>query len=60
MNYPKDHPIWPIVSSVVYLSFATLFLYLNASNFDSTEVITLGQIALASGGIEVVKKKLAK
>ena len=59
MNYPKDHPVWPIISSVVYLLFATLFLYLNASNFDSTELKTLGEIALASGAIEVVKKKLS-
>jgi hypothetical protein len=57
-NYPKDHPVWTILTHAVYLGFATLFMWLNASNFDSTEWMTLGQIGVAAGGIEIVKKKI--
>jgi hypothetical protein len=56
-KYPKDHPVWTILTHSVYLGFATLFMWLNASNFDSTEWKTLGQIAVAAGGVEFVKKK---
>lgn len=59
-RYPADHPIWRLAQHVVYLSFATLFMWLNASNFDSTEWKTIGEIALAAGGIELVKSKLPK
>ena len=56
--YPKDHPLWTILQHTVYLGFATLFMWMNASNFDSTEWKTIGEIALAAGGIEIVKKKI--
>lgn len=57
-KYPKDHPVWKLVCHGMYLSFATLFLYINASNFDRTELITIAEIAGAAGGIELLKSKL--
>jgi hypothetical protein len=58
--YPKDHPVWTILTHSVYLGFATLFMWLNASNFDSTEWVTIGQMAGAFGGVELLKSKLGK
>jgi hypothetical protein len=57
-NYPKDHPVWTIISHSTYMGFATLFMWINASNFDSTEWWTLGQLAAEAGGFEIVKKKM--
>tara|TARA_R110000868_G_scaffold148839_3_gene371031 strand:+ start:12463 stop:12648 length:186 start_codon:yes stop_codon:yes gene_type:complete len=59
-RYPAEHPIWKLLTHTVYLSFATLLLWLNASNFDSTEVWTLAQMAGAFGGVEFVKSKITK
>lgn len=59
-RYPADHPVWRLMTHGLYLSFATLFMWMNASNFDSTEMITIGEIALAALGIEFTKSKLTK
>lgn len=59
-KWPKDHPVWKLISHSVYLSFATLFMWLNASNFDKTELLTLVEIAAAAGGIEYAKSKMEK
>ena len=59
-RYPAEHPVWKLLSHALYLSFATLFMWINASNFDSTEWKTIGEIALAAGGIEFAKSKLTK
>jgi|TARA_R110000824_G_scaffold86938_3_gene214692 hypothetical protein len=59
-KYPANHPVWKLLSHTVYLSFATLFLWINASSFDSTELITIAEIAGAAGGIEFIKAKLSK
>lgn len=59
-RYPPDHPVWTILTHSVYMAFATLFLWLNASNFDNTELVTLAQMAGAFGGVEFIKAKLGK
>jgi len=62
-RYPHDHPIWTVLKHTVYLGFITLILYLNASNFDETELKTLGEIVvgvLAYQGVVAAKAKITK
>lgn len=40
-----NHPIWTIAKALVILSFAVLFAYTNANNFDETEITMLTQLA---------------
>ena len=49
---PADHPIWYILKSLVFLGFLILFSYTNASNFDSTELTMIAQMAFVLFGIE--------
>jgi len=53
-----NHPIWSLLHLVVVLAFVTLFSWLNASNFDGTEVQMLIESAVAIGGWEFVRKKM--
>jgi len=60
MKYPKDHPVWTIARHSVYLGFATLILYTNASNFDHTEIKTILEMGLVFIGADYAKSKLSK
>lgn len=44
MHNPK-HPIWNLAKAVLFFGFVVLFSYTNASEFDSTEVTMLMQLA---------------
>ena len=57
-KYPANHPIWKIITHGTYGLLITLFLWLNASNFDHTEIKTILEIIAAMVGVEMIKKKL--
>ena len=58
---PRDteHPIWSLIRLVIVFAGVTIFLYLNASTFDETELTTIVELMLLAGGFEVLKRKLA-
>jgi GTP-sensing pleiotropic transcriptional regulator CodY len=58
IKYPANHPIWKIITHSTYGLLITLFLWLNASNFDHTEIKTILEIIAAMVGVEMIKKKL--
>ena len=55
----ESHPIWRLATIVVVLVFVTVFSWINASNFDGTELRTIIGMALAVTGWEALKHKLA-
>jgi hypothetical protein len=59
-NYPADHPIWTIVQHLVYGVLLIVFIYLNASDFDSTEWKTIAEIAGAVIAYKTLEHKLKK
>ena len=58
MTLPAKHPIWSFLNLVVILTFVTVFAYLNASEFDETEVKMLMQLLAVMGGWEWAKRKM--
>lgn len=58
---PRDveHPVWSLLRLVIMFSGVTVFLYLNASAFDETEVTTIIEVMLLAGGFEMLKRKIA-
>lgn len=56
-RFPADHPVWRLLNLVVILTFLTVFLYLNATKFDQTEVKSIVYMALSVGGWELIKAK---
>lgn len=56
----KDHPFWEWLRLVTLLSALLLFLYMNATNFDKTELKTFAEFALVAGGFQGVKSYLQK
>jgi hypothetical protein len=44
-----DHPIWDLAELLVAVLIVAIVLWHNASNFDSTETISIGQIATLLG-----------
>jgi len=50
--HAANHPIWPILRLAVMMAALTVILYLNASNFDRTEMQTIIFAFLAGGGVE--------
>jgi len=53
------HPLWRLLTICVLLSFLTLFLYLNASHFDESEIKSILYMGLAAGGWETFKHKVS-
>lgn len=51
LSHP-DHPVWKLGKLLVLLLCCTLFSYINASNFDNTEVAFLIQFAVILFGAE--------
>ena len=56
MNDP-DHPIWRLFQAALYIGAAYVFLQMNASKFDITEVKTLMELGLVILVGEAVKYK---
>jgi len=52
------HPFWGILRIAVIFCGLTLFLYLNATQFDKGEMTTILELLLVVGGFEVFKKKM--
>lgn len=51
---PKDHPIWKIGGNLIIL---VIILRLTASNFDTSEIITIVSMLLGQGLIEAATHK---
>lgn len=49
---PATHPVWSILKTAVLLGGFAVILYLNASNFDHTEMKTLMEAMLLMAGVE--------
>lgn len=58
---PRDteHPVWSLIRLVIVFAGVTIFLYLNASTFDETEMKTIVELMILAGGFEALKRKLA-
>ena len=52
-----EHPLWRLLQTISYLVFATVFLWLNASSFDRTEMKTLIELAVVMLGSEFVRSR---
>jgi len=50
--FAADHPIWSILRLVVLLVSMFGVLYINASNFDRTEIVSIVQLFIMAVGIE--------
>jgi len=59
MNDP-NHPIWRLLQTALYLTFASFFLWANATSFDSTEIKTLVELGAVMIAGEFVKNKIKK
>ena len=52
------HPVWGILRIAVIFFGLTLFLWMNATQFDKGEMTTILELLLVVGGFEVLKKKI--
>jgi len=59
MHDPK-HPIWAIIRTAIMLVALAFVLWINASNFDDTEIRTIVAMFLAAIGAETATKFMAK
>jgi hypothetical protein len=59
MPRDSEHPVWSLLRLVIMFTGITVFLYLNSSAFDETEVTTIVELMLLAGGFEMLKRKLA-
>jgi len=55
-----NHPIWRIIQTAIYLIFAAFIMWLNASDFDETELKALAWIGTFMFVGEGVKKLMTK
>jgi len=53
------HPLWRLLTLCVLLAFLTLVQYLNASNFDQTEIKSILEMGMAVGAWESFKHKVS-
>jgi hypothetical protein len=60
MEINGSHPLWSIIRMAVFFVGLTLFLYLNATNFDRGEVTTILELLLLAGGFEAIRHKVQK
>lgn len=54
------HPIWQTVHAVAIITACAGAMWLNATNFDATEIKALLQIGLAVGGLNVASGWMAR
>ena len=59
MEINGKHPFWGIVRMAVFFVGLTVFLWLNADNFDRGEVTTILELLLLAGGCEAVRHKMS-
>ena len=58
--HDSSHPIWAIIRTAVLLLALVVVLWLNATNFDDTEIRTIIAMFLAAIGAETATKILSK
>ena len=51
-----NHPFWGIIRLVVRFAGLTTFLYLNSTNFDKGEVLTIVELLILACGFEAGRK----
>ena len=52
MEINGKHPVWGIIRLAVIFAGLTLFLWLNSTSFDKTEITTILELLLVVGGFE--------
>jgi len=52
------HPFWGIVRLAVIFTGLTVFLWLNSTSFDKTEITTILELLLVVGGFEAGRKMI--
>lgn len=52
-----NHPIWPVIRMAILMSTLITVLWLQASSFDSNEIITLVAAFVTAGTLEVAIKR---
>lgn len=57
-QFPANHPIWKTINVAVLLTVSGLVLWLNASNFDETELKAIAAIVGSMTGWNVLQSKL--
>lgn len=60
IRFPESHPIWSILRTVILFVGLTSLLYINAKDFDATELRTIVEMIVLAGGFEAAKKVLSK
>jgi len=60
MEINGNHPFWGIVRMAIFFVGLTLFLWLNAENFDRGEVTTILELLMLAGGFEAIRHKIQK
>jgi len=50
------HPFWGILRIAVIFLGLTLFLWINSTSFDKTEITTIIELMLLVGGLEVGRR----
>lgn len=52
------HPIWSLLNLSIILAFVLLFSYINATNFDVTELKMIVEFIAVMGGWEFFKSRM--
>lgn len=52
------HPIWSLLNLVIVLAFILVFSYINATNFDKTELMMIVELLAGVGAWEIFKSKM--
>lgn len=56
MEINGKHPFWGILRIAVIFLGLTLFLWINSTSFDKTEITTIIELMLLVGGLEVGRR----
>lgn len=57
---PATHPIWALIRLTILMVTMTILLWINASNFDSTEIKSIVGVFMAAAAGEGVLARLTK
>ena len=55
-----SHPVWSLAKLGMLLVFLVVFSWINASQFDETELKVIGWVMGLYGGVEFISNKLEK
>lgn len=58
--HDANHPVWAILRTVVLLAALVIVLWLNATDFDATEIKTIVAMFLTAIGAETATKYFSK